>query len=467
MTTFDDPQSRSGAAADAVDRDTLRRWIANCDPQAPIDPSDERYFDLDRVNVGGEVLSLRGDDHIEGLYDGVTLSQGQSCQLFSGFSGTGKSTELRRLARLLENDGYSVLLVNAQDYHDLGHPLAIEDLLVIIAGAFGDATTERLGSDVLKDSYWQRLAELVKQDVQLGDVKLPLGIADLKIGIKHANSFWVKAREALAISPGQLRDHSHRFIQKCAAKITNAESPSRGVVFVLDSLERLTAPIPHFRDVMNSVLQVLLEYPEFLRLPDCHVIYTVPPYVHLINPALKARYDRSSLVLPAIKVLERGERFEPYSPGIDALAELVGRRLPLEQVFGNRRDLLDRLIVYSGGHVRTLIWFVRELVFRSRRRGLPPSEDDIERVVQPFREQARMAIWRETVPLLESILRKGTVESIREEDYAYLARFMDEFVVLCYRNGDGWYEIHPLIREFVQELADKIRAEDAKGKSDE
>ena len=441
-----------------VDEAVLRRWIADCDPQMPIDLSDQRYFDLNQVVVGGETLSLRGDDHIEVLYDGITLSEGRSCHLFSGFSGTGKSTELRRLAHLLESEGYSVLLVNALDYHNLNHALAIEDLLVIIAGAFGEATVARLGKGVLKEgSYWRRLVEFLKKEVQLGDVKLPLGIADLKIGIKHAKSFWLQVREALAMSPGKLRQHSHGFIQRCVATIDEMESPSRGVVFVLDSLERLSAPVPHFAEVMDSVVQVFSDSPEFLRLPDCHVIYTVPPYVHLVNPALKARYDRASLVLPAVKVLERGESFEPWRPGIDALAELVGRRIPLDQVFGPRRDLLDKVVIYSGGHIRTLIWFVREILYRARRKGFPPSEDDIERAVQPFREQARMAIWRESVPLLEHVRTTGTVDAIGKEDYPYLARFMDEFVVLCYRNGDGWYEVHPLVREFVRELAAENR----------
>ncbi len=439
----------------SIDDVTLRRWIANCDPQAPMDPSDARYCDLDQVEVDGETVALRGDDHIEGLYDAITLSGESSCQLFSGFSGTGKSTELRRLTRLLEDDGYSVLLVDAQDYHDLNHQLTISDLLLIVAGAFGEAASARLGKDVLKEGYWQRFRELFHRELEVGDIKLPAGITDLKIGIRHEEPFWRQVRSALAGNLGKLRDHSHQYIQRCVATLEKAESPSRGVVFILDSLERLSAPVLHFREVIESVVRVLTHYPDFLRLPDCHVIYTVPPYAQLISPGLKDRYDRASLVLPAIKVLER-ESLEPYRPGIDALAELVARRIPVERVFGARHDLLDRLVIYSGGHVRMLISFIRELLIRARRRGLPPTENEVERVVQPFREQAGTAIWRESVPLLDRILRQGTIEGIREEDYPYLARFMDNYVVLCYRNGDGWYEVHPLAREIVERLAAQL-----------
>ena len=447
----------TGSARTSADDATLRRWIASCDPKTPIDPSDERYFDLDEVVVDGETVALRGRDHIRGLYDAVRLSERESCQLFSGYSGTGKSTELRRLAHLLENDGYTVLLADAQDYHSLTRKLTIGDLLVIAAGGLGEAASQRLGTDVVRESYWERLLGFLRRDVELGDIKLPAGILDLKIGIRHAVPFWVQVQDALAGSLGHLRDHAHRFVRRSVAAVEKAESPCRGVVFILDSLEKLSASVTEFRQVMESIVRVLGTYSDFLRLPDCHVIYAVPPYVQLVSPQLKDRYDKASLVLPAIKVLERGEDIEPYRPGVDALAQLVEKRIPVDRVFGARRDLLEQLIVYSGGHVRMLLSFVRDLLTDSRRRGLPPSEEDIERVVQPFREQAGTTIWWESVPLLERIRTRGSLEGISEQEHAYLAHFMDNYVVLCYRNGDGWYEVHPLAREIVRRLAAEWR----------
>jgi len=103
-----------------VDDDTLRRWLADCDPYRPLPLEDHRYFDFNEP-VPGTDRPLRGRDHIAYLKDAIELSEDGSCQLFSGFGGTGKSTELARLAEDLEGTGYSVLLVNGQDYHDLNH----------------------------------------------------------------------------------------------------------------------------------------------------------------------------------------------------------------------------------------------------------------------------------------------------------------------------------------------------------
>jgi hypothetical protein len=43
-------------------------------------------------------------------------------------------------------------------------------------------------------------------------------------------------------------------------------------------------------------------------------------------------------------------------------------------------------------------------------------------------------------------------------EHPYLARFMENHTVLCYRNGDGWYEIHPLVRATVERLARQQKA---------
>jgi len=445
-----------------VDDDTLRRWLADCDPYRPLPLEDHRYFDFNEP-VPGTDRPLRGRDHIAYLKDAIELSEDGSCQLFSGFGGTGKSTELARLAEDLEGTGYSVLLVNGQDYHDLNHPLAIEDLMVLIAGSFGDATERRLGKKVKVAGYWERLRDFVRR-LEVSEVGLTVipDVADLKIGIKNEKSFWVDIREALNRAPQKLREFSHRYIQECVRLIEQVDQPSKGVVFILDSMEKLSALPPDFHQTMESVFRVLVDFPDFLHLPRCHVIYTVPPYVQLINPTLTEKY-RVAHVLPSIKVLERDAKVRPYRPGVEALAELLRRRIPVDEIFAGRPDLLERLILASAGHVRTLIAFVRDLLFQARRRGLPPTDADVEEILQPFRQQARMRVWRESAPLLQRILETQTIEGIRKEEYETVARFMDSYLVLCYRNGEDWYEVHPLVREHVTRLAGEVAREGRSG----
>ncbi len=231
------------------------------------------------------------------------------------------------------------------------------------------------------------------------------------------------------------------------------------MVFIMDSMEKVNPPLGKFREVMESVFRVLSQESHHLRLPDCHSIYTVPPYVQLVNAELSQHYDQLTPILPAVKVRERGIAVRSYDPGINTLIELVKRRIPIDRVFGPHQDRLARLIEYSGGHVRTLIFFLRKLLMRANRKGLPPSVEDVEWVVQPFRENARMKIGPAAAGLLDSVIQEGTIDGIAERDYGLMADLMDNYLVLCYRNAGDWYEVHPLARDHVLRLAAKARGE--------
>ena len=63
----------------------------------------------------------------------------ESIRLFSGFRGAGKTTELLRLQRKLEAEGYFVVYADALKYVNAAEPIEITDLLMVLAGAFSDA----------------------------------------------------------------------------------------------------------------------------------------------------------------------------------------------------------------------------------------------------------------------------------------------------------------------------------------
>jgi hypothetical protein len=437
----------------------LQEWLAQCDPKTPLELGDERYLDLGHA-LDDQRLGLRGQYSVDRLLDPIDLEKDSSCQLFTGFPGTGKSTELRRLAHLLEEQGYSVLLVGAEDYLNLEETLAIVDLLIVVASAFGDATDKRLKKDVTSETYMRRLLDFLKTDIAISEAKLPVDVLELKVGIGHSRPFWLEVRKTLASSLGKLADNAHNFVRRCVSEIRDAEPQTQGVVFIVDNLERLSPILSRqFSEVMESVVRTFSRHSSLLRLPGCHVVYTVPPYVQMVSPRLNDHYDGRSFLLPAVKVCEPGLPLRPYAPGIDAFVEIVKRRLPVDRIFGDREDLLEKLVLYSGGHVRTLISFLKDLIYEGRHGGIPPTEDVIERIVQPFRSKARNKMGRQGPFLLDAVERRGTLEDVDKEDHAELASFMQDYLVLCYLNGDDRYEIHPLIRETVQERLELLTAD--------
>jgi hypothetical protein len=61
------------------------------------------------------------------LAEAIEDAPAQSVQLFSGFRGTGKSTQLRRLRKRLVRGGYAVLLIDIEDYLNTQVPVDIAD----------------------------------------------------------------------------------------------------------------------------------------------------------------------------------------------------------------------------------------------------------------------------------------------------------------------------------------------------
>ncbi|MBK7760500.1 MAG: hypothetical protein IPI35_29650 [Deltaproteobacteria bacterium] len=90
----------------------------------------------------------RPEDPVKDLADTIEWSTGESAQLFSGFRGTGKSTELRRLEqRLNAREDTVAFLCDMQQHMNLNTSVEISDFLISMAGAFGEEVEKRLGVD--------------------------------------------------------------------------------------------------------------------------------------------------------------------------------------------------------------------------------------------------------------------------------------------------------------------------------
>ncbi len=89
----------------------------------PLDPVDDATL---YVPLYAE-RSSSPTDPVDELLATIEWSPVQSAQLFSGFRGTGKSTELRRLKRGLERLGCVVVLCDMKDYVNMSTPVDVSD----------------------------------------------------------------------------------------------------------------------------------------------------------------------------------------------------------------------------------------------------------------------------------------------------------------------------------------------------
>ncbi|MDI7267367.1 MAG: AAA family ATPase [Myxococcota bacterium] len=425
----------------------------------PLEPDDPLYEPLDKgtgdsTAVGG----LRGQDCVGALLSTIVMSQSETCQLFSGFRGSGKSTELRRLRDGLRKKGYLVLLCDAVPYMNLSSPLDITDLLVVLAGALGDLVREETGEEVIRQSYWRRFLEFARRTkISVDEMEVGVGVGDdaetrLKASFKSDPTFKQRVQERLAGHLGSLVKDANLFVAECAAALRAGHPDAEGFVFLVDSLEQLRGTTANAEAVYKSVDEVFGGHAEKLRMPGFHVVYSVPPYLKVMNPGVAALYSGPVRLLPMTKLWGRDPERPPVEAGIAALTRLVQHRGELRKIVPNADDV-RKVVQLSGGYIRDLVRIFQEaarLAMQADR--LPVDGAMIDAAVAAIRRDYQ-PILKDDADWLARVANTrdcciGDVANVRR-----IAKLFDSHVVLSYQNDDEWYDVHPLIRDHVLGVA--------------
>lgn len=414
----------------------------------PLEPDDPRYVPLWQD----------GDDVVARIRETIAFSN-QSTQLLSGYRGVGKSTELKRLRRDLREDGYRVALIDIEDHLDLNAPVDIADFLLGFAGALGDALTapEMLGKDPVAEGVWRRLSNWLQSEVEFTEItakaKGGAGELGLKAELKANPSFRQRLQAHLASSVGRFADEVRQFVVECVLALRKRHSEAVQLVVIVDSIEHARGTTATESDVYAGLERLFSQHEDKLRFPDVHLVYTVPPWLRVRRPNIGSLYDGEGLhILPTQKVRRRGEGDAPgavHQPGVDHLQTLVSKRGDWKQLLGSRENL-DHIILETGGHLRDLIRALASVTLRSQA-GLPASRGVIDSALAQLREQL-LPIPLKDARWLAKIARSRDPELIDFEHLGTLTRYFDGHLVLSYRNGSAWYDVHPLVRDHVLAL---------------
>ena len=335
-----------------------------------------------------------------------------------------------------------------EDYLNLSTPVDVSDFLMAVAGSFDDAIREEhegaLGS---LTSPWEALAGLLT-GLEIEGVSV--SAVGLKASLKSDPTFKERLQETMAGHLGTLVSEVRKFcVSRVAALRAHTDDPDRKVVLLLDSMEHIRGTFANAAAVQSSVETLFAGHAEKLRIPDMHVIYTVPPYLKVRYPSIGELYDEDGLeILPSFKLHKRDGT--PIEQAYRAFEQVVRKRGDWQRLLGEDNKVLHRLIRNSGGHLRDLFRMLAAVTLRARNLPVP------ERVVDTAIDRRRaefLPIPNDDARWLAAVCRthKAGLQSLQE--LPSLARFFDTHLVLCYRNGDEWYDVHPLIAEHVQAQA--------------
>ena len=433
----------------------------NPDSREIVNPDSPEYVELFPAD----------SDPIVQMRDAVDFASSGGLQLFSGCRGSGKTTQLNRLRRLLEEDHYMVFHLSALDYLSPADPVEASELLLILAAAISQAAAPILQENPAHQGYFSRIWDYLKlTEINFEEFGLKGGAAGIEAEFqgtfRTVDSFRARLRDHLKSRLSELKNATHKYFDDLAVALA-AKVPHRtGFILILDQFEQIRGGLTNADQVIESVLRLFTHHIELFRLPGWHAIYTVPPWLHLAHPGSV----KLAAFLPCIKLWKYGAIAAAAVRDEDGwikMREIVARRVgheKLDTLFGSPgpdgfHPLMEQLIQHSGGHFRDLFLLVGKCILAAR--TLP---------IQPLQAESSIADLASSMPVSEtdSLLLREIHQTHQlcfpdndAKTVLHFARLLDHHLILEFRNGEPWFDIHPAIVKQVERTAARVESRKA------
>lgn len=417
--------------------------------EAPLESDDPRYEDF---------AAARGDDPTRVLKGKLVACERDNrvCAAFLSHRGAGKTTELKRLAADLKHH-FEIYHFEANLRLDPQN-LTTEDLLLALA--FGvDAHFEVIGrplpaaridavhkwfAEIVTQTQWGRAVsgELKGEAGVGGDVKFLKLQAELQGVLRTESEYRTEVRDAFRRYPNRLVESVNTILDAAQTRL-DEEGEERRLLIIIDNLDRYEP----------EVVDRLLVQRNLLR--DLRVSLVVTPPIALyykpIGEPLSHHFECE--VMNTIKLREPHQPYGEFAEdrrGRDLMLEALSKRLDLDKLIPDEQAR-DRLVSASGGAIRDLLRLTRETIFRARGKTLDlrAVEGAVSKVRSEFRDRINANDWAPTL---------GRI-AVEKQIHAGCMMVLYQRLALKY-NGDGWYDVHPLVAEIdeVRQAIDAVKA---------
>ncbi|MEQ9671495.1 MAG: AAA family ATPase [Coleofasciculus sp. G2-EDA-02] len=425
------------------DIEALLDNIYNSFTPMPLPVGDAKYV---------ECREVRGDVEIQqDLGKSIRRSRELTCQLYSGYRGAGKTTELYRLQTYLEQKNCFVVYFAADEEDISLQDVQYTDILLACTRHLLAQLTQADSTPIanwLRDRY-QDLKDFWLTEVNLEKLTIEAQLnqfAKLTAAIRTEPSQRQQIREKVEPHTETLLKALNTFIADATKKLPNGKTQ---LVIIADNLDRI---VPIFRENGRSNHEeIFLDRHEQLKALDCHIVYTVPISMIYSRWAtdLKDNYGIPQ-VLPSVMV--QWQDGSLYEPGIAKLKETIKRRiephtdLDLETKIFASPDVLEQLCRMSGGYMRDLIQLAQEATNRTDQ--LPISARAVQRAIAELRDVYQRAVEEDQWQILAQVYKSKEIGNDNLHRSLLFNRCLLEY---RYINQQGekhtWYDVHPLILE--------------------
>lgn len=449
----------------------LDRAYNNFNPKEPVSPISEYYVNCD--NVRGE----------QGEYVANTMSAELSMMsndyahfLFTGHVGSGKSSELLKTQELLEEEyGFQVVYFDAAEELDL-YDVHHTDLLLAVASQLFKDTSVEIDAKTLENvqSWFKEVTKTTVDSTQTG-AQIESGVragggfpwlgelfAGFKANILRNKEQRAEIREHFRPKVSDLLKRVNRLID---AARTHAQSKGfQDLVLIIDNLEKMSPNILK-EESKEADVSLFVDYGNLLLGLDCHLICTVPIRLLYLPLGSKLHDDFSNVyTLPVVKIKEYRSA-TPNSAGVEAFKKIADLRLKglshLEAsgLFGGQEALLEKIVQFCGGNVKTFIRIMRQTIFQCKlEKALPLTEKLIEKV---FRQEMRDYDRMIPTDRIKRLVQVACTHEIDIHEKSLDSEMLQLGWILVYANGQEWCDVEPVIRclERFQKLWQKVETE--------
>ena len=424
------------------------------DPLRPLDENDDAlYVDWQR-ELDPDVVDIKS--RLVRAFVRNATPERPITRLLTGHKGSGKTTELNRVRSQLrsETDGSKVFVSTlfAQEWLDIDD-VQPEDLVLQIVRqlvADLDQAGMSLGPQRFKNALgtlWDRVKSIRPESAEIGIDPLTFSFA-----LKDFPSARAEFRELLKGQLSTVFDLVNRELLPAARAHLNTQG-YEDILLIVDDLDKILQKVLSDQGLTNHE-NLFLDNAATLRAINCSLLLTIPIEL-AYSPAqgrLRDDYGAAIVTVPLISVADRHGRV--VGEGVAALTEILGRRArqasghdgaatteSAEKIFESS-ELLRRVVRLSGGHVRSLLVLLTEMLDWIDE--LPITSGTVDRYVSRQAKDLARGLSAADKEILEKVER--TKEAVEDPRFFDLLR---NLYVFAYEAGaeEYWYGLNPLLRE--------------------
>ena len=423
---------------------------ANTNYLRPLKGKEIERFYVDR-GFHSELKSLMGE-----LEAGARTSPPSNTKfLFVGHTGCGKSTELSRLATIIEtgtgrtqflSNNFLPIQYSVSEVVGLYNIEFVDIALSIILGIYKEM--ERLGH-VVDESAARRVYDWLYRPqtgaqydprLQDADVDFDLGLGSL-----------IRLIDVRLKSEGEIREGIRARVRKYVPELINLINQiifevsmitGKNILLIIDDLDKIQP--------LDAALNIFREHIKSLVSFDCFAIYTAP--ISLLYDAASKHMGQYLEVhyMPMFRVRTKDSKPEAIdAPDVKTLREIIFRRAHPD-LFDD--DVIETAIDMTGGILRELIRIIRGCCVYCEEYGVGQ-------------------ITHNVLNYQKNKLKSEYYRMLEDEDYLWLhrvkktksrasvnVRHLESLCVLYYPNGKGWFDVHPIVTELLHEWEEENAA---------